>query len=53
MSMNFYDVENDARRAFDTLMAGGAAIIPTYVGYAIVGISEEAIDRAFVAKRRK
>ena len=53
MSMNFFDVENDARRAFDTLMAGGAAIIPTYVGYAIVGISEEAIDRTFVAKRRK
>ncbi len=53
MSMSFYDVGNDARRTYDTLMAGGAAIIPTYVGYAIVGISEEAIDRTFVAKRRK
>ncbi|MBT7265278.1 MAG: hypothetical protein HN884_00255, partial [Rhodospirillaceae bacterium] len=51
--MNFYNVEDDARRVFDTLMAGGAAIIPTYVGYAIVGITEEAIDRTFVAKRRK
>ena len=53
MSMNFFDVENDARRTFDTLMAGGTAIIPTYVGYAIVGIFEDAIDRTFVAKRRQ
>ncbi len=53
MSMSFYDVEDDARRTFDTLATGGAAIIPTHVGYAIVGISEEAIDRTFVAKRRK
>lgn len=53
MSMLFYDVEVDAKRAFDTLVAGGTAIIPTRVGYAIVGISEEAIDRTFLAKRRE
>jgi len=46
------DTEADALRTFDTLMAGGTAIIPTHVGYAFVGVSEDAIHRTFTAKGR-
>jgi tRNA A37 threonylcarbamoyladenosine synthetase subunit TsaC/SUA5/YrdC len=47
-----HDTAADALRTFDTLIGGGTAIIPTHVGYAIVGITEEAIHRTFVAKGR-
>lgn len=50
--MTFYDYEADARRAFDVVAAGGLAIIPCSIGYAIVGATPEAIGRAFAAKRR-
>ncbi|MAG96427.1 MAG: Sua5/YciO/YrdC/YwlC family protein [Alphaproteobacteria bacterium] len=46
------DIKKDAMRTFSVLMEGGTAIVPTHVGYAFVGISEEAIHNTFVAKRR-
>ena len=33
--MSVFDVEEDARKAFDTLKAGGIAIVPNDVGYSI------------------
>ena len=47
-----HDAAEDALRTFETLLAGGTAIIPTHVGYAFVGITEEAIHRTAAAKRR-
>jgi tRNA A37 threonylcarbamoyladenosine synthetase subunit TsaC/SUA5/YrdC len=47
-----FDVEKDAIRTFDLLQGGGTAIVPTHVGYAFVGITEDAIHRTFVAKQR-
>jgi tRNA A37 threonylcarbamoyladenosine synthetase subunit TsaC/SUA5/YrdC len=46
------DVEADARRALATLEAGGIAIFPADVGYAIVGNREAAIACIFEAKQR-
>ncbi|KAI3327022.1 DHBP synthase RibB-like alpha/beta domain-containing protein [Xylariaceae sp. AK1471] len=46
------DVKTDARRVFDTLQAGGIAIIPADVGYAILASDAHALERVFQAKRR-
>jgi len=46
------DVNSDARRLVDTLEAGGIALFPVDVGYAIVGNHEAAIERIFAAKAR-
>ena len=51
--MTLHDYEDDARRVYDTLVAGGIGIIPTDVGYVILGISGEAIWKIFEVKRRK
>lgn len=50
--MRLYPYEADARRAFDVVAAGGIAIIPMHVGYAIVGATAGAVRRIFGAKRR-
>lgn len=50
--MHFFNYEADARRAYDVVAGGGIAIIPCDIGYAIVGATPAAIDRAFKAKRR-
>jgi tRNA A37 threonylcarbamoyladenosine synthetase subunit TsaC/SUA5/YrdC len=42
----------DARRAFDTLKAGGIAIFPVDVGYTIAGGSQAALQRIFRTKGR-
>jgi tRNA A37 threonylcarbamoyladenosine synthetase subunit TsaC/SUA5/YrdC len=47
-----FDLEHDARRAFDTLKAGGIAIVPNDIGYSILGGSPEALRRIFAAKGR-
>ena len=35
--MTVFDLERDARRAFDALKAGGIAIVPNDIGYSILG----------------
>lgn len=47
------DALRDAERAFATIADGGVAIVPTVVGYVILGASAAAIERIFAAKRRK
>lgn len=46
------DVAADAARLVHTLEAGGIALFPVDVGYAIVGNREAAIERIFAAKAR-
>ncbi|KKK24951.1 hypothetical protein P175DRAFT_0431016 [Aspergillus ochraceoroseus IBT 24754] len=46
------DISQDARRVLDTLQAGGIAIIPSSVGYGIIGSTPAALQRIFTAKRR-
>jgi tRNA A37 threonylcarbamoyladenosine synthetase subunit TsaC/SUA5/YrdC len=47
-----FDLERDARRAFDALKAGGIAIVPNDIGYSILGGSPAALQRIFTAKGR-
>lgn len=47
------NVKADAQRILDVLKAGGLALMPTEVGYALVASSTEAIQRSFAAKKRK
>ena len=51
--MSLLDYAGDARRVYDTLVAGGIGIIPTDVGYVILGVTGEAIWKIFEVKRRK
>ena len=51
--MLFQDYKADAKRVYDTLVAGGIGIIPTDVGYVILGVTAEAIWKIFRVKRRK
>ncbi len=51
--MNLFDVESDARRVYEGLAGGGIGIIPSAVGYVIVGITSQAIWKIFRTKRRK
>jgi tRNA A37 threonylcarbamoyladenosine synthetase subunit TsaC/SUA5/YrdC len=51
--MSLFDVEADARRVYEVLADGGVGIIPTDVGYVILGVTSEAIWKIFRAKRRK
>ncbi len=51
--MNRFDVEADARRVYDVLADGGVAIIPSDVGYVILGVTSDAIWKIFRVKRRK
>ena len=51
--MRFQDYRADARRVYQTLVAGGIGIVPTDVGYVILGVTGEAIWKIFRVKRRK
>ena len=51
--MSFRDYKSDAARVYETLLAGGIGIIPTDVGYVILGVTAEAIWKIFRVKRRK
>ena len=51
--MNVFDVDSDARRVYEVLVDGGIGIIPTDVGYVILGITSRAIWDIFRIKRRK
>ena len=50
--MRVFNVEEDARKAFDALRAGGIAIVPNDVGYSILGGSGSALQRIFQTKGR-
>ena len=50
--MAVFDVECDARRAFDALKSGGIAIVPNDIGYSILGGSQAALQRIFDTKGR-
>jgi len=47
-----FDFDRDARRALDTLKAGGIAIVPNDIGYSILGGSPGALQRIFATKGR-
>ena len=51
--MRLYDYEGDAKRVYEKLIAGGIGIIPTDVGYVILGTTSEAIWNIFKVKKRK
>jgi len=50
--LTVFDLERDARRAFDALKAGGIAIVPNDIGYSILGGSHAALRRIFATKGR-
>ena len=50
--MQTCDMKQDAQRVIDAVEAGGAAIVPLDVAYAITGNSEDAMRRIFTAKQR-
>lgn len=47
------DIKADALRVFHILKTGGIAIIPASVGYGIVAIDPEALQRVFTTKQRQ
>ena len=51
--MKVFDVASDARRVYEVLVDGGIGIIPTDVGYVILGITSQAIWKIYRGKRRK
>ncbi len=51
--MSLFDVEADARRVYEILAGGGIGIVPTDVGYVILGVTSQAIWQIFRVKRRK
>ena len=50
--MTTLQIEQDARKAFDVLKAGGIAILPNDVGYSLIGGSTAALNKIFETKQR-
>ena len=50
--MSIFDYDGDAQRAMDVVLGGGIAIIPTSVGYVILGATTEAINKTIAVKQR-
>ncbi|WP_417721558.1 Sua5/YciO/YrdC/YwlC family protein [Salipiger sp.] len=50
--MGVLDPEADALRIFDAMMAGGVAVVPLDVAYAVFGTTAEAIRTIYTAKGR-
>jgi tRNA A37 threonylcarbamoyladenosine synthetase subunit TsaC/SUA5/YrdC len=50
--MSAFDIQSDARRTMDVILSGGIAIIPSYVGYVILGATTESINRTIEVKER-
>lgn len=50
--MSSFNIKKDADRAMDVVLNGGIAIIPTFVGYVILGATTEAINRTIEIKKR-
>jgi len=47
------DITGDARRVFEVLKAGGIAICPSDVGYALFTVSPKPLEKIFITKKRK
>ncbi|KAM0665114.1 hypothetical protein ACQRIU_005375 [Beauveria bassiana] len=47
------DISRDAIRAFQTLKLGGAVIVPTDVGYALLASTQAGVQKIFAAKGRE
>ncbi|KAM3499457.1 hypothetical protein MY10362_007288 [Beauveria mimosiformis] len=47
------DISRDALRAFQTLKLGGAVIVPTDVGYALLASTQAGVQKIFAAKGRE
>jgi tRNA A37 threonylcarbamoyladenosine synthetase subunit TsaC/SUA5/YrdC len=50
--MSIFDYDGDAQRAMDVVLGGGITIIPTSVGYVILGATTEAINKTIAVKQR-
>ena len=50
--MTTLQIEQDARKAFDVLKAGGIAILTNDVGYSLIGGSTAALNKIFETKQR-
>lgn len=50
--MRMFDYEGDAKRAMEVVLNGGIAIVPTTVGYVILGATTDAINRTIDVKQR-
>lgn len=50
--MTRYDIPADAKKVYETVAAGGAAIVPNDMSYGAVASSSDALMRLFKAKRR-
>lgn len=50
--MAVFDYRGDAARVMDVLLDGGIGIIPTTVGYVILGATTDAINRTIEVKQR-
>ena len=50
--MRVFDYEGDAKRAMEVVLGGGIAIVPTTVGYVILGATTDAINRTIEVKQR-
>lgn len=46
------DIKADALRTFSILKAGGIALVPTSVGYALAGLSSDSLQKIFTTKKR-
>ncbi len=46
------DIKADARRVFEVLQAGGIAITPSAMGYALASSTPQALEKMFVTKKR-
>ena len=46
------DIKADARRVFEVIRAGGIAITPSSMGYALASSTTEALEKMFTTKRR-
>ncbi|EJP60898.1 Putative translation factor (SUA5) [Beauveria bassiana ARSEF 2860] len=46
-------ISRDARQAFQTLKAGGAVVVPTDVGYALLASTQAGVQKIFTAKGRE
>ncbi len=47
------DIVADAQRVFEVLKKGGLAIVPADIGYGLVAIDPNALERAFMTKQRQ
>ena len=50
--MSLPDIQADAQHVVDVCKAGGVALVPSSVGYALVAVDPKAIEKIFLTKQR-